>query len=85
VAQLGARFHGMEEVVGSIPTAPTKTIHSQRLIETFDTNKAFDTNRTIPLSFSSLDSARKRSLELTLRQRQSEGAEQGALKWFYRQ
>jgi hypothetical protein len=23
VAQLGARFHGMEEVVGSIPTAPT--------------------------------------------------------------
>ena len=30
-------------VVGSIPTAPTKTIHSQRLIEAFDTNKAFDT------------------------------------------
>jgi hypothetical protein len=29
---------------GSIPTAPTKTIHSQRLIEAFDTNKAFDTN-----------------------------------------
>src|ERR1700732_2014019 len=24
VAQLGALFHGMEEVVGSIPTAPTK-------------------------------------------------------------
>src|SRR6266478_3904476 len=26
VAQLGARFHGMEEVVGSIPTAPTKSL-----------------------------------------------------------
>jgi putative endonuclease len=25
VAQLGARFHGMEEVVGSIPTRSTKT------------------------------------------------------------
>jgi len=24
VAQLGARFHGMEEVVGSIPTRSTK-------------------------------------------------------------
>jgi hypothetical protein len=29
--------------VGSIPTAPTKTIDSQRLIDAFDTNKAFDT------------------------------------------
>ena len=26
VAQLGARFHGMEEVVGSIPTRSTKLI-----------------------------------------------------------
>jgi hypothetical protein len=25
VAQLGARFHGMEEVVGSIPTRSTKS------------------------------------------------------------
>jgi hypothetical protein len=28
VAQLGARFHGMEEVVGSIPTRSTKTINN---------------------------------------------------------
>jgi hypothetical protein len=27
VAQLGARFHGMEEVVGSIPTRSTKSFH----------------------------------------------------------
>jgi hypothetical protein len=27
VAQLGARFHGMEEVVGSIPTRSTKQIN----------------------------------------------------------
>ena len=32
------------KVVGSIPTAPTKLLDSQRLIEAFDTNKAFDTN-----------------------------------------
>ena len=29
VAQLGARFHGMEEVVGSIPTAPTNPSSSK--------------------------------------------------------
>ena len=28
VAQLGARFHGMEEVVGSIPTRSTKSRNS---------------------------------------------------------
>ncbi len=28
VAQLGARFHGMEEVVGSIPTRLTKILMS---------------------------------------------------------
>jgi hypothetical protein len=28
VAQLGARFHGMEEVVGSIPTRSTNTSQS---------------------------------------------------------
>jgi hypothetical protein len=28
VAQLGARFHGMEEVVGSIPTRSTKSINN---------------------------------------------------------
>ena len=27
VAQLGARFHGMEEVVGSIPTRSTKSLN----------------------------------------------------------
>ena len=27
VAQLGARFHGMEEVVGSIPTRSTNIFH----------------------------------------------------------
>ena len=26
MAQLGARFHGMEEVVGSIPTRSTKNL-----------------------------------------------------------
>jgi hypothetical protein len=32
VAQLGARFHGMEEVVGSIPTRSTNnTNHSSKL------------------------------------------------------
>src|SRR6478672_7352460 len=30
VAQLGARFHGMEEVVGSIPTRSTKHSSHQR-------------------------------------------------------
>ena len=30
VAQLGARFHGMEEVVGSIPTRSTKSIRTCR-------------------------------------------------------
>src|ERR1700741_3759120 len=30
VAQLGARFHGMEEVVGSIPTRSTKSIQAFR-------------------------------------------------------
>ena len=29
VAQLGARFHGMEEVVGSIPTRSTNYIYSK--------------------------------------------------------
>jgi hypothetical protein len=28
VAQLGARFHGMEEVVGSIPTRSTNSYHN---------------------------------------------------------
>src|ERR1041384_1641181 len=31
VAQLGARFHGMEEVVGSIPTRSTKSLSSSTL------------------------------------------------------
>jgi hypothetical protein len=30
VAQLGARFHGMEEVVGSIPTRSTNLSHKWR-------------------------------------------------------
>ena len=30
VAQLGARFHGMEEVVGSIPTRSTKILDYAR-------------------------------------------------------
>jgi hypothetical protein len=29
VAQLGARFHGMEEVVGSIPTRSTKSSNTR--------------------------------------------------------
>jgi hypothetical protein len=37
VAQLGARFHGMEEVVGSIPTRSTKF----RLISKFDSRTKF--------------------------------------------
>ena len=28
MAQLGARFHGMEEVVGSIPTRSTKSLNN---------------------------------------------------------
>ena len=33
MAQLGARFHGMEEVVGSIPTRSTKIFMSfQRIV-----------------------------------------------------
>ena len=34
VAQLGARFHGMEEVVGSIPTRSTKALNNLRLTAT---------------------------------------------------
>jgi hypothetical protein len=30
VAQLGARFHGMEEVVGSIPTRSTKSPNNSK-------------------------------------------------------
>jgi hypothetical protein len=38
VAQLGARFHGMEEVVGSIPTRSTNTFNSlQRAAKKRDT------------------------------------------------
>ena len=37
VAQLGARFHGMEEVVGSIPTRSTKFC----LISKFDSRTKF--------------------------------------------
>jgi hypothetical protein len=33
VAQLGARFHGMEEVVGSIPTRSTKFPRQQPISE----------------------------------------------------
>ena len=33
VAQLGARFHGMEEVVGSIPTRSTNSL---RLVSLYD-------------------------------------------------
>ena len=32
VAQLGARFHGMEEVVGSIPTRSTKPINDLAVV-----------------------------------------------------
>jgi hypothetical protein len=35
VAQLGARFHGMEEVVGSIPTRSTKSLND------LDAHRAF--------------------------------------------
>ena len=31
MAQLGARFHGMEEVVGSIPTRSTKSLYIKGL------------------------------------------------------
>ena len=31
MAQLGARFHGMEEVVGSIPTRSTNFVKASRL------------------------------------------------------
>src|SRR5512146_351829 len=33
VAQLGARFHGMEEVVGSIPTRSTKIFFSVKILQ----------------------------------------------------
>ena len=33
VAQLGARFHGMEEVVGSIPTRSTKSLNPSPTME----------------------------------------------------
>ena len=32
VAQLGARFHGMEEVVGSIPTRSTNSFNNLRIL-----------------------------------------------------
>ena len=35
VAQLGARFHGMEEVVGSIPTRSTKSLNNLRSSESW--------------------------------------------------
>ena len=38
VAQLGARFHGMEEVVGSIPTRST------RILKPPDANAASNTS-----------------------------------------
>jgi hypothetical protein len=36
VAQLGARFHGMEEVVGSIPTRSTNSLNSLDRASAFD-------------------------------------------------
>jgi hypothetical protein len=36
VAQLGARFHGMEEVVGSIPTRSTNSLNSSDRVSAFD-------------------------------------------------
>ena len=35
MAQLGARFHGMEEVVGSIPTRSTKSLNGLAPIPIF--------------------------------------------------
>jgi hypothetical protein len=42
VAQLGARFHGMEEVVGSIPTRSTKipNINAEVLINPINSRVA---------------------------------------------
>src|SRR5437588_2754662 len=46
VAQLGARFHGMEEVVGSIPTRSTKS----RNIPPFTSFKANETKNSISVA-----------------------------------
>ena len=36
VAQLGARFHGMEEVIGSIPIRSTNNLHNSNKIARLD-------------------------------------------------
>ncbi len=43
VAQLGARFHGMEEVVGSIPTRSTKfrPMHSVDILRSETTHRLY--------------------------------------------
>jgi hypothetical protein len=50
VAQLGARFHGMEEVVGSIPTRSTNFLNESLLSlrQLFLIARAAPRNRKIP-------------------------------------
>ncbi len=54
VAQLGARFHGMEEVIGSIPIRSTK-LHQQHSECDSETDRVSETKeflcRCLPASF----------------------------------
>jgi hypothetical protein len=43
-SQVYREVHFHPRVVGSIPTAPTKALHLQRIVEAFGTNKALGTN-----------------------------------------
>jgi hypothetical protein len=43
VAQLGARFHGMEEVVGSIPTRSTKILNKLEAVRAYSDGVCFIT------------------------------------------
>ena len=54
VAQLGARFHGMEEVVGSIPTRSTKIAFLGQMVK----NCGF-TSPTAPLSLAAASNYRR--------------------------
>src|SRR5579864_4322926 len=51
VAQLGARFHGMEEVVGSIPTRSTKFSPYIFEVQAFCWKGSFDSRRALAQDF----------------------------------
>ena len=67
MAQLGARFHGMEEVVGSIPTRSTKSFQQLTRFKThceFSSNPSFNPSHLAAAGFTTLIACRNFSCAL---------------------